>query len=264
MWQFTKNGYHPRHIGRLDMAAAAGIAFARGMEVYFNPEVDLDQPPVVVRSIQAAHKAASDYLTIRLTAGGVMGSDDTSYVKLADRLTKAITKFAGRWQFPPGWHSFKPELVFPNHGNARADLLCQTDLGPCIIDFKTKVTRPQPYVLSQFISGLEHSWQFYHYIWAARQMGIPVRSYAVCVVSFEPWQVDIEEWVVDENYMDQWEQDAWQWWDKMLQAETTDTYIMSPDHTDRYGMCRYSETCLMGDRSFPSTWGNTMIKVERT
>ena len=264
MYRFYTSGWQPKHIGRVDMAAAAGVAFAKGMEVYFQAGLDRGMSTNVRKAIDAAQTCALDYIRVRLAAGGSMGADDNAYVQLPERLEKAITKFVRKWSFPPDWDNFRPELVFPDHGNCRIDLLCDTELGPCIVDFKTKVTRPAPYVLSEFISVLEHSWQFYHYIWAARQMGVEVQSYAACVVCFEPWEVVLEQWVVDEAYLEEWLTSAEVWWERMEAAELLGDYPMSPDHSDRYGLCRYSETCLTGERLFPETWPRNLIKVERS
>ena len=262
MWWFYREGWQPKHIGKVEVAAAYGTGYARAMETLFHSMPD-PMPVDIEKAIFFGVEAAQRYIHTRIEAGGIVGSDSVSIALIPERLTKAVTTFAKRWVRPGSWHSFMPELTFPEHGNCRVDLLCQTDFGPCIVDFKTKVTKPQAYTLQKFVSDFEHSWQFYHYVWAARENGIPVTSFAVIVVSFEAFSVTQEQWVVDEEYLGQWEHSARGWWQRMDEARNNDVYPMAPDHSDKYGLCRYAETCLNGNRWHPGAWERTMIHVSR-
>ena len=262
LWQFYREGWQPKHIGRLEVSAAYGVGFAKAMEVIFRtyPEQTIAETG---RAVLAGIESAQSYIQNRLDNGGVVGNDNSNITAIPDRLTKAILAFIKRWNCPQGWHSFMPELVFPEHGNCRVDLLCQSDFGPCIVDFKTNLTKPQPYVLESRLAAFEHSWQFYHYVWAAREMGIDVRSFSVVIVSFEPFSISQDQWVVDEEYLAQWKDSAIGWWGRMDYAKDRGLYDMAPDHSDKYGLCRYADVCLQGDRWNPERWERSLIHVER-
>ena len=262
LWQFYREGWQPKHIGKVEIAAAYGVGYARAMETLFHSMPD-PAPGDIEKAAFWGVEAAQRYIHTRIEAGGVVGSDGTSVGLISERLTKAVVTFAKRWICPRSWHSFMPELTFPEHGNCRVDLLCQTDFGPCIIDFKTKVTKPQAYALQKFVSDFEHSWQFYHYVWAARENGIHVTSFAVIVVSFEGFSITQEQWVVDEEYLEQWEHSAREWWQRMDEAKNNAVYPMAPDHSDKYGLCRYADVCLQGDRWNSERWERNLIHVPR-
>ena len=262
MWQFYREGWQPKHIGRLQIAGAYVIGFAKAMEELFRM-----YPYHISSNIEYATHVGIDIaqrsIQKFLDAGGVIGNDGQNVHLIPERLTKAILNFVKKWQKPSDWHSFIPELTFPEHGNCRVDLLCQSDYGPCIIDFKTKLTRPQEYRLAQDVAAYEYSWQFYHYIWAARSMNIAVESFAVIVVTFEPFSITQEQWIVDEDYLAQWIESAEYWWMLMDCAKETNNYVMATDHSDKYGLCRYAETCLGTDRLNPDRWERNMIYVPR-
>lgn len=245
LWWFRQQGWKSKYIGNPELAAAVGIGVSRSMEEYFRL---VPTPANLNISIEAGQKAAIEFIKSLLSHGGMMSAkEEKTYDLIPTRVAKAVAGFHKKQPFPSDWHTFMSELSFPDHGRARADLLCQSDLGPCVVDFKTKVTA-QDYIVDQFMMDQEQSWQMKHYVYAARQMGIPVTSYAICLIVIEPLQLHLEQWVVDEEVLSNWERDARYWWSLMDAARAVAEAGISPartaDHRTKYGLCRYYDLCF--------------------
>lgn len=220
------------------MAAAVGIGISTGMESYYK-EKGLEQSV-----IDGQHSAVA-FLQSKLDSGAIIvPRSEATYRAVPDRVEKAIRGFDKRKPFPSDWHSFLPELTFPDHGRARADLLCQSDLGPCIVDFKSKVTVSQEYILNDFLFDAETSWQLYHYVYSGRQMGLDIRSFAICLIVIEPLKFHLEQWIVDEDYLKRWEMDAWYWWTQMERSERDGFTARVGDHRTKYGLCELYDGCI--------------------
>jgi hypothetical protein len=215
------------------------------MEVYFT-RLGGEQlhSPTLEQVVGAAQETGIASIQERLDQGAALApSVEKSWELLPTRIEKALRRFHKEQPLPADWHTFQPELVFPDHGQCRVDLLHQSALGPCITDFKTKVTAAE-YIVDSFLFDAETSWQMAHYVWAAREMGIRVDSFAICLIVIEPFHVYLEQWPIDEVNQTRWLVDAKNWWKLM---ELTETGIVAPmrvgDHRDKYGLCSMHSLC---------------------
>lgn len=225
------------------------------MEVYYGwDNIDGD----VELALVAGKAEGLDSIRQRLDAGAyVIPSCEKTLELVPKRIEKAIKGFDKAQPFPEDWHSYQTELAFPDHGSARADLLCQTDMGPCIVDFKTKVTG-QDYMIQNAMFDYETSWQLMHYVFAARAMKIPVSSYAICLVVIEPFKIHFDQWVVDENRFNQWLRDAHYWWGQMERMEShAEPAPMVGDHRDKFGLCGMYDICQVLQ---PGQWESAYYK----
>lgn len=238
LWSYHRQGYRTKAIGVPNVAAAIGIGISRGMELLYSHASVGD---AVTTAIETAHKEVYD--VIETHSGYVLPNAERNLEEMPRRIEKAIKGFVKQKPLPEDWHRFSTEVTFPDYGHCRADILCQSDLGPCIVDWKTKVTA-QDYIIDRFLQDMETSWQLYHYVWAARCMGMDVQSFAVCLMVIEPLHFYVEQWIVDEQYMTQWVYDAHQWWRQMEEIETLSyTPHRVGVHRDQYGLCSHYGMC---------------------
>lgn len=237
-WLWERQGWRPKAVGRPTVAASIGIGISKGMELLFKSST---VGAAVDGAIEIAYKEVNE----RIEAGGYLAPDaEKGLEEMPRRIEKAIKGFVKQRPFPEDWHTFVTEVTFPDHGHSRPDLLCQSDLGPCIVDYKSKVTA-QDYIIDRFLQDMEKSWQMYHYIWAARAMGLQVESFAVCLIIIEPLHFYLEQWVVDEEHMARWVLDAHRWW---AQMEKIDQDGLTParvgEHRNQYGLCPQYGMCF--------------------
>ena len=238
LWAFQQGGWQSKVIANVDCAAAVGLGIGHGLECQFKG-ASLDDAVVLARALAIGH------INDKVDKGGSINpACERAYGLIEQRVEKALRRFAKEKPLPEDWSDFRPELVFPDHGNCRVDLLHNSDLGPCITDFKTKVSAAE-YIVDNFMFDAETSWQMYHYVYAARQMGIKVESFAICLIVIEPFHVYLEQWLVDEQYMEIWEDNAKWWWYHMEEVEGG---MMPPmrvgDHRDKYGLCSMYNACF--------------------
>lgn len=230
--------WQPKALGNPACAAAVGIGISYGMELIF-------QGVELSTTLEEAANRARAFIDDRIEAGGyLLPAQEKTYELIPKRVEKALRRFWKESPLPTDWQDFRTELTFPDHGNCRVDLLHNSALGPCITDFKTKVAAAD-YIVDSFMFDAETSWQMYHYIWAAREMGIHVESFSIVLIVIEPFHVYLDQWVVDEDHLKQWLLDARRWWQLM---EFTENGYVHPlrvgDHRDKYGLCEMHSACL--------------------
>lgn len=237
LWVYHKEGLRPKTIGAKQIAANIGIAIGKGLEWCYKGNCEPD-------ALVVANHALRDLFQVAIDAGAyVLPRHEGAYEVAGTRVNKALRRFFKEQPFPRDWKDFRPEIVFPDHGNCRVDLLFNSDNGPCILDFKTKVACPD-YRVDEFIFDFETSWQMHHYVWAGRQMGMVISSFALCLIIIEPFECHVRQWVVDEDALDRWERDAYVWWQLMEEVETGFMHPMRVgDHRDKYGLCEAHGLC---------------------
>jgi len=244
LWWWKQQNWESQTIGNADCAAAVGIGFGKGMELYHKA---LEWSTAgLERVIDTSVSAGLQRLEARIAAGAsLLPRVEATYNLIPQRIEKAIRGFHKKKPLPEDWCDFLTERTFPDYGNCRIDMLCRSDLGPCIVDFKSKVTA-QAYRIDDFLFDAETSWQMMHYVWAARQLGLNVDSYAIVLVTIEPLQFFVEQWVVDEERIARWALDAVRWWHQMEVTETCALVIGATrvgNHRDQYGLCSHYGLC---------------------
>ena len=73
LWQFYREGWQPKHIGRLQISGAYGIGFAEAMETLFEQHPWTTE--VVDHAISNGIAAAERNIYKHFEAGGVIGHD---------------------------------------------------------------------------------------------------------------------------------------------------------------------------------------------
>lgn len=250
MWRLRKAGWRSKKIGKPELAAAVGIGFAKAMEVYYGGR-GLETEGLTGGAIQEGQDAARNFLDPLFDRGAsVYPTDEKTYSLVLPRIKKAVEGYLKKFSLPDGWTDFQTELAFPDQGNARIDLLCNTPSGPTVADFKTKVTATDWRVTSSLFD-FETSWAMHHYVWALRENHIQVDNYAIILVVIEPSvKVYLEQYSVDEEALEQWHRDALYWWRLMggvVDKEKVFGFLgvtRAPEHRNKYGLCRYYDLCI--------------------
>lgn len=252
LWLLKKERLRPNIINRRTCAAAVGIGFAAGINQYF-------QNISTVDAAEYGSEAATKFLDDLLKMGATIATDTESTFEMVNqRVYHAILAFGDARNISlKSWEGIQSELVFPDQGHCRIDFVGEDpENGVTLIDFKTRVSKPSEWSLSQQLREAEQSWQLKHYIWACKKNGIPIESYGIMVVVFEPrLKTHQSIYVVDPEEMQRWYQDALTIWKNMQEWETfyendkagaLNTIRRSTIHYDRWGKCDYHEACFGG------------------
>lgn len=235
---YQRQGWQTKVVGKPQVAMAVGLGIGYGMELIF-------KGVPTAKAIECAMVHSLVMVDTAIAGGAyLLPSVEKSYELIPKRVEKALRRFWKDGSLPNDWRDFRAELVFPDHGNCRVDLLHNSDLGPCITDFKTKVTAVD-YIVDNFLFDAETSWQMYHYVWAAREMGLKVDSFAIVLIVIEPFKVYVEQFMVDEQVLERWVKDAHYWWKLMEIAEAFPEKAMRVgDCRTKYGLCDMHSACF--------------------
>jgi len=248
LWYLQREGWQSNLISSPELAAALGIGFSAGMEHYFRQwglegEVTGE---VVCEAIEIAQDTALSRITKRVEQGATL---DPRHLMAKDlipkRLEKAILGLYKRNPIPDDWTSFLTEIPLPDGGMGRPDLLVQTDMGPSVIDFKTKVTVSE-WVLRSFREDFETSWQMMHYCYFGREAGIDIQNFGLILAVIEPLHFYVDVYTVDEDHLERWYTDALGWWSLMEETEEIGEAMRVGDHRDKYGLCSLKRLCVDG------------------
>lgn len=205
MWYFRHvERWHPRFIGKKEVAGILGGAIADGVAVYHNG-LKADIESAYAKEALAKQAAAVAIESVKEgkarvhTLGQSVYEDQAQAWELLEkRAAEGVFKYVLYCPFKPE-DILGVELSLPNHGYCRIDLVVDSHLGPMVVDLKTKLTLDIKYQ-AQTLREFEESWQMLHYVWAyqdhleatARATGVGLgtvprmRRFAIILLVLEP------------------------------------------------------------------------------
>ncbi len=232
-------GLKPRRMGKGDIAAIGGRAFAKAMEVHYNGQGDPLQ--AAIQEIDSAKQAIKDQ------GRQVPDWEMAYYESIEPRITHSIRKYMLDDPIKSmGLGVEDVELSLPNHGYARIDLGVRDSFGLAVLDFKFKLRLDQKYYEAE-VNKYTNSWQQYHYCWAYGEHKCePVSNYYICLVVCEPkFSARIHEFPIHPETMSMWKESAERIWHQM---DSEDLGLAKPwmaaSHDFKYGPCPYKAACF--------------------
>ena len=157
---------------------------------------------------------------------------------------------------PAEWSIAGVESTFLRAGNARPDLIVIDADGYAPLDYKMKEslyvkpgeTRDAARSRVMAELGGEYDWNQKHYMWGIRRfIGQPCAHHYLVLGELSPKPVfTIQRYDITESAMQNWIDNAHQWWANMYETEIDHINLprMSPTHDSKYGACEYQYACL--------------------
>jgi hypothetical protein len=179
-------------------------------------------------------------------SGRILQMDDDAYITaMRDRIGKGLSKFIQNEPIPAAWRVVDVERAFPDHGNARPDLIVRDDLGLAVVDWKTKVEL-KTFYKSKTLQEYTNSFQQYHYAWAGGEVyGELVHRYYIGLVMIEPFAVELVPYEINPETLELWKQSSGQVWADMAGEDRGERLPwLSDKHADNFGQCDYYDACF--------------------
>lgn len=243
----------PRRLGKKGLSGILGTAFAAGVGAYNNLRKEGLQPTALQLDacVDIAVSLVRQHLREADDAGLVTdASDQAQRASLEGRVRKALQGYVAQDPLPPQWSVKDVELTLPNGGNCRLDLGLMTDLGPVVVDYKTRITNDDKWLLRDSVEWGESEQRFHYSHFYGEHVGQPVWQFVICLVIIEP-RVRVH-WFPYQNHpgmIERWHRGRLMTWSRMdatLGMELGDIE-MAARHASRYGPCDFKSHCL-GDQ----------------
>lgn len=214
-WILYKQGWRPKYMSKGNLAAILGTAFHNAIAEHYRAERQGE--PEIIGDI--AYASVLKDLGVYEELGFLCGTRDLDLKAALPLKAKSLTtKFLTHKKYsdpvPQDWEYSDPELILPEHGHARIDLVVSPrDNIVAPLDWKVKL-RMDPRYEWKTKQEWAYSWQFMHYAWALSQYsGKPVQEFYVCWVSLEPgFRTELLDYYIDPELMQLWENSAKQVW----------------------------------------------------
>lgn len=248
-------GWRPRRIGKRELAAVLGTAFAAGAAVFHNRRMAA-QPHILAStelteiaedSAAAAVLEASRRLLGLQEQGFVVNDWDAPIAQaLPLRVSKGVTRYVLSNPLPAAWTIRAVEYTLADYGNARLDLAIEDADGPAIADVKVKLQLDAKYRAKE-LSRYQDDHQQLHYAWAWGQENVlPVHRYYIILVVLEPkFSAELLPYQIHPETMQAWQQSQLVTWHDMAleDAGEREPYMIAK-HWDEYGECEYRKMCF--------------------
>lgn len=248
-------GWRPRRIGKRELAATLGSAFAAGVAVYHTRR-QTAQPhalaPTELTEIAEASAATAVFEAARQLArlqdqGFVVNDWDAPIAQaLPLRVSKSVMRYVLTDSLPATWTVRAVEYTLADYGNARPDLAIDDVDGPAIADVKVKLQLDAKYRAKE-ITRYQDDHQQLHYAWAwGLYNGRNVHRYYIILVVLEPkFSVELLPYQIHPETMEAWRQSQLVTWHDMAleDAGEREPYMVAK-HWDEYGECEYRKACF--------------------
>jgi hypothetical protein len=249
-----------------------GTAMAAGLAVINTHRMHMDGEWEMAEAHQAAHAAFDEELLAFQNAGGVVSLDQ--WDRLPALIERGLTHYTMHDPIPVTWLIKGVEQSFPDHGDARPDLIVQDNDGLAPLDYKlkesiwTKQGETKEAGRSRALAEYEHSWQMLHYVWGLHhKYAERCDHYYVCLGELSPRpHYTLQRFDVTDAVLGAWERSAEQyWWLMHAIDEDTATELfpaMAAHHRNQYGECEYKWACFEANLD-PERMSHKYVKVER-
>ena len=238
-------GYQPRRLGKRELGAILGTAFAAGVNAWKTGE-SLGLAPDAPHCADIAVGSVARQLAEYDAAGCAVGDFDRAQQEaLPRRAERAVLNVITNDPFPPTWKVLDVECSIPTWGDCRIDLGMNTPLGVVVVDWKTKLSL-DPKWLPREVDRWRFSEQRFHYSNAyAEVTGQPVYAFYIGLVVCEPFRVHVIPFVNHPEELKVWQQAREQTWRDMEQEELGERRIgMAAKHHDEFGPCEFQRACF--------------------
>lgn len=245
-------GWVSKYAKKKDLAAIVGTCVAAGLGVYNNLRKEheqqgtaLDRKAASLAAMGSAFSVLEQQMEELRNSGRIIDVEDLYVEQMRDRIGKGVTTYIAKEPIPPTWRIIDVERPFPDHGNARPDLVVRDDLGLAIVDWKSKVQLKE-YYRNKTIQEYANSHQMYHYAWAGQEVyGESIGRYYIGLIVLEPFSVELVPFPIHQEQLLMWEQSARQIWHYMAKEDRGESLpYMSPTHQDQFGPCEYTDACF--------------------
>ena len=244
----------PRTIGRKDVSALMGKAFAAGMATFHTRQMNNAIGSAVPGATELIDEALHEFTARNVTFDGLA---QLMVPTVHARVEKALNKVIAAAPVPRDWPVLAVERSYPKYGNMRPDLVVTSDTGvPMVIDYKLKITLDARYRLMEEVK-YARSWQMFHYAYfIAQEYEVPATEYGIVLTVLEPkFATELLRYPIKPEAMEQWHVFAEHTWDRMTRTDASDA---SPEGQtncrDQYGPCPYTAWCweFFGDENLAS------------
>lgn len=256
MWQLSQLGIVRRDLGKRELAAALGSAFAQAMYIYHRCR------QVGAEPAGAPLDAAQGWLLAQKEAwqveGRRLGERDTpQYESLERRLDVLVTYALSHDPLPPEWRVVAVEEPLGlEYGNARPDLVCQKpDDTLVVIDYKSTLTLgtradERTRKLQMRLDDWRDSDQLFHYAWAVgARYETAVTHVGIVLAEVEPKPKSaLHDFWVDPAQLEEWVARQRSAWVTMaLHRREPGLMWRAATHADTFGRCEYYDFCYGPD-----------------
>ena len=244
-WLQYKEHWQPKAVGRPEMSALAGRAFATGMQTWYQARKAGNPTPIAHAQVLATREITAALAQFAAQGRTFNTQAEAMVPGLAGQVASALKKTC---DLDPtaGMEIVAVEEPIPEAGYVRPDIVLRDSLGLAVGDFKLKLTLKPDY-LESTLAEYRNSWQLLHGAWAVgRHYGEPCKTaYLFMVVNSPRFQVAVDSQVLDPEVLAWWEQSARTYWAQMYAEDVgTATPAMAAVHGSRFGPCPYQRACF--------------------
>lgn len=152
---------------RADVARSVGIAFHKGIELYFNDRKCEGKTVIPGLYVDAAVDNFKNWLNTEAHRG--CDQEARTEIEVVPKtLEGMLRQFVAQEHLTKLYNVVSVELTLKPWGNCRLDLVLSDDLGLIVPDIKTRVYSSRYYRDQEFLQ-FPYTRQAYHYTWAAEQ-----------------------------------------------------------------------------------------------
>lgn len=242
-WNFARHGVKPTLIYYPELCAVIGEGVAAGLAHFNLTRLRNEPAPSLEACVEVGKKAAGERLANELAVDRRVNLLDREFADtIPSRVAAALALYFDRNPLN-NIKILSVEESFPDHGNARPDLIGEDVAGKFILDYKVKVKLLANWKQKE-LDKYRRSPQLYHYAWMTG-----ISRYMICLIVLGPQPyIHIEPYTIAPDYAGIWLRDAQTLWGTMETIATHDIPIAqtpgSMQHSTPFGECEYAQACL--------------------
>src|SRR3990167_8979209 len=199
-------GWTPRKIGKREMGAILGGAFAQGVNAWKSTELAGQTADPEVCAEIAAGSAQAHCADLERAGAIIQEWDRAQYQAITRRASEGVRRIIAQDPIPPTWNLLDVERVIPEWGGCRIDLGLESPLGVIVWDWKCKLSLDAKW-LPKEVEKYRLSEQRWHYSCAYRDfLKRPVYAFYIGLVILEPFRVHVPPYVNDPVDLVMWRQ----------------------------------------------------------
>lgn len=267
-WHLRRTGMQPRRLGKKGLSGILGTSFSAGVAAYnLARKEGIEATPARVANYgDLAASVVRQHLKEADDAGLVTtGSIDIPFRNsLEDRARKLIKTYAEQDPLPPQWRVEDVELTMDEAGYCRLDVGLQSDLGPVVVDYKTKVSYDTKYADRDRDDWRDSEQRFHYSYFYGQRKGQPTWQFAICLVILEPKpRVLLIPFVNNQEVLERWYRGRLLTWSRMEASLdlALEDQEMAGEHSTRFGPCEMHRHCFedRGDIDMSVTSGDFVV-----
>lgn len=246
-----RTGLQGSKLGKMGLAGIFGTAFAAGVGAYnlARKHGVTIGPSQVSTYVDIAIAVIRQHLADADAAGLVTtGFDVSTRGALESRMLKILPFYCANDPIPPQWTVDAVELTMEEGGDCRLDLGLISPMGPVVVDYKTKITYEDKYLVGDSRSWQDSEQRFHYSHFYGQRVGAPVWQFAICLVIVEPKaRIHLLQWPNNDELIAKWYQSRVNHtWPRMEEARNrpVEQQEMAAVHGNKFGPCQFRGHCL--------------------